>query len=228
MTAMLGIVAALEMERRWIRPPKPLVELSGIGAKRATDAARRLLDRKATALVSWGVAGGLDPDLVPGTVMLPETVLCSDGSSIGVDPGWRNRLHARVEDQVVTSGSSLLESAQPISTPEEKAALHRQTGAGAVDMESGAVARIAKEAGIPFIAVRVVVDTAEVCLPETALAMCDEEGRLKRTSIFRIVLRPGEWGDFFALGRANAAAGRSMRKLWSLAGPDLTLSGVAR
>ena len=62
---MLGIVVALDEERRWIscRGSEPAVERSGIGYRRAEAAARLLVDRGVTGLASWGTAGGLDPTL---------------------------------------------------------------------------------------------------------------------------------------------------------------------
>ncbi len=45
-----------------------------------------------------------------------------------------------------------------IRTPAERAALAAATGALAVDMESAAIARVAKERQIPFLAIRVVTD----------------------------------------------------------------------
>jgi hopanoid-associated phosphorylase len=223
-TAVLGVVAALEMERRWIVAPEPLVETSGVGAERAGSAARRLLNRGAGALVSWGIAGGLDPKIGPGTVVLPKTVIGADGSRHEVDPGWHGRLLAKIRDRVDVSTSDLLHAARPIVTAEEKFELHRRSGAGAVDMESAAVAAIAGHAGNPFIAVRAVVDAATTSVPVAALKMFDEGGRLKRRSLLRLVLRPLAWPVLVALARANAAAGRSMRRVWSAAGPDLGLS----
>jgi len=225
-TAVLGIIAALEMERRWIGAPEPLVELSGVGDARAENAAHRLVDRGATALVSWGVAGGLDPDLEPGTVVLPGVVVHTDGSNSRVDVAWRDRLLMRLQSRVVISTSPLVHATQPVTTTSDKMELYRQTGAAAVDMESAAVAVVAYEAGIPFIVVRVVVDAAGVRLPEVAVTMCDEGGRLKRSALLRLIFQPGEWRGMLRLGQANAAAGRSMRKLWSAAGPDLALSEV--
>ena len=93
-------------------------------------------------------------------------------------------------------------------------------------MESAAVAAVADEAGVPFLAIKVVVDSAGFRLPEIALTLCDEGGRLKSGALLQLVFMPGEWPGLLALARANAAAGRSMRALWSLAAPDLALSEV--
>jgi hopanoid-associated phosphorylase len=223
-TESLGVVTALEMERRWIGAPEPLVETSGIGAERATAAAGRMLDRGATALVSWGSAGGLDPKIRPGTVVLPHAVIDTAGSRSRVDLEWRDRLVTRIGDRVDVSTSELLSVVRPITSAEEKRELHRRTAAGAVDMESAAIAAVAIQSGISFLAVRVVVDAATVSIPKAALEMFDEGGRLKKSSLIRFVLHPLGWPGLIALARANAAAGRSMRRLWSAAGPDLGLS----
>jgi adenosylhomocysteine nucleosidase len=217
----LGIVAALEMERRWITGSGPLVVVSGVGRRRAEDASRRLLDNGVTALVSWGVAGGLHSDLRAGSVILPDAVVEADGSRIGADLGWRDRLLARIDGRVATSTAPLAQAASAVTSPEQKLEMHRRTGAGAVDMESAAVAKVAISAGIPWIAVRVVVDTADVRLPEAALRVYDEEGRLKRGVVLRLVVRPWTWSGLVALGWAGVAAGRSMRRVWALTGPDL-------
>ena len=142
MTAVLGVVAALELERQWIAAPEPLCETSGVGADSAGAAARRLVDRGATALVSWGMAGGLDPGIDSGTVVLPKALIGPNGSPIGVDPEWHGRVLAKIRDLVEVSTSELLDVARPITTVREKRELHRRTGAGAVDMESAAVASV--------------------------------------------------------------------------------------
>jgi adenosylhomocysteine nucleosidase len=170
------------------------------------------------------VAGGLDPKIGPGTVVLPEAVIGTDGSQLGVDLEWRGRLLTKIGDRLDVSTSELLEVARPISTAEEKLELHRRTGAGAVDMESAAISSVSMLAGVPFLAIRVVVDAATTPIPRDALGMFDEGGRLKRGSLFRFVLRPLDWPGLILLVRSNAAAGRSMRRLWSAAGPDLALS----
>jgi adenosylhomocysteine nucleosidase len=222
-TAVLGIVAALEMERRWIRAPEPLVELSGVGETRAENAAGRLLERGATALVSWGVAGGLDPGLRPGTVILPDTVIGADGQRWGVDLEWRDRLLERVGGRVVTATSPLYHATSVITTANEKRVIHERFGAGAADMESMAVAGVASAKDIPWIAVRVVIDAADQDLPAAILTAIGDDGRLPVVSIIGFLLRPRLWRPLIALGLAGAAAGRSMRRLWAVAQPDLGL-----
>ena len=224
MTSVLGIVTALEMERRWIRTPGPLVELSGIGDTRAEHAANQMVERGATALVSWGVAGGLDPVLNLGTVILPDTVIDADGSSHGVDLKWRDRLLERVRGRVVTSTSPLYHATSVITTADAKRSLYERFGAGAADMESAAVARVALANHLPWIAVRVVIDAAGQDLPAAILTATGNDGRLRVRSVGGLILGPRHLQPLIALARAGSAAGRSMRRLWAVAQPDLALS----
>ena len=94
---MLGIVVALETERRWIPGDRTLlVEQCGMGAARAEAAARKVLSAGAEALVSWGSAGGLDPSLASGTVVIPDRIIGSDGASLEADRDWSERLRSAV------------------------------------------------------------------------------------------------------------------------------------
>jgi len=226
---VLGIVTALRSERRWIRTSdvEPVIELSGMGASRADGAARRLVDRGVTALVSWGTAGGLDPTLRPGTVVLPDLVVLSDGGECAADLEWRDRLQSRIGDRVPTTTTPLFHAGHVVESPQHKREIWQRCRAAAADMESGAIARVAEEYGLPWIAVRVVLDAADDRLPGVVLSAADTR-RLGSAAVlcWRIARRPGQWPTLFTLWRAYLIAGRSMRRLWSLAGPDLALKNA--
>ncbi len=222
----LGIVTALEMERRWIGSIDGVVfiDVGGVGRSRAEAAAARLLNRGASALVSWGIAGGLDPSLEPGTVVVPEVVIDTSGGRKQADAGWRNRLLARIGERVPTSSGPILHAEKVVTTSARKRELHDRWDAVAVDMESVGVARVAEDGGVPWLVVRAVGDAADHELPRSVTKVADDSGRLRIAAILGLVVRPGLWPALIALGRANAAAGRSMRRVWSAAGPDLALS----
>jgi adenosylhomocysteine nucleosidase len=218
----LGVVTALEMERRWIASAC-LVEVGGMGRIRAEAAATRLLDRGATALVSWGIAGGLDPALEPGTVMIPEFLVDADHERRYPHAGWRDRLLARIDDLVPISVEPMFHADEVVTSPARKLELHERWGAAAVDMESAGLAGVAQDAGVPWLVVRVVGDVADQALPKAVIELSDEYGRLRFAAVAGLVFRPRLWPTLITLGRANSAAGRSMRRVWAAAGPDLAL-----
>lgn len=181
----IGVVTALEREARALAPDitraavvrgsgiYPFAEarlaVSGMGWERARGAARALMGAGATALASVGTAGALDPALGCGTIVLPEEVVSLEGPPVPADPLWRYTLACALpRDQVY--GGRLLGTRRPLGSRLDKAIARRVSGAVAVDMESAAVARVAADAGLPFLAIRVIVDTAGEDLPRPVLA----------------------------------------------------------
>jgi adenosylhomocysteine nucleosidase len=176
-----GVVAALSAEARtlgtlvkrddglWNSRDGTLIAVSGVGGAAAALAARALLDAGAHALVSWGMAGGLDPRLAAGTVCLPSVVMSQDGASFSTDTHWRELLRAAIGARQPVVQGKLLTCPEALADAQGKAAAFHDTGALVVDMESTAVAEVAASRGIPFIAVRVVVDTATDSLPPSVV-----------------------------------------------------------
>jgi len=200
--------------------------VGGIGRARAENAARRLVARGVDGLVSWGVAGGLDPALEAGTVVLAETVLQQDGSTVPSDARWRGRLERRIVDGVPATTGPLFHSDEVLSSVAQKRAIWERWAASVVDMESAAIAAVAREAGLPWLSVRVVTDTALVSLPPAVTASSGDDGRLRPAGIARLVLRPWLWQDLVRLAGSTRVAARSMRTVRSIAGPDLALAEI--
>ena len=65
---------------------------------------------------------------------------------------------------------------RPVLDPAEKGSLHARTGAVAVDIESHIAGRMAREHGIPFAAMRVVVDPCHRPVPHAAVACQRADG----------------------------------------------------
>lgn len=232
---MIGVVAALLLEARCLvgrkLAPNERVELHhsagwiqlcGIGREKALHAAQSLLDAGATALLSWGTAGGLDPALGAGTLVLPQQVIGADQSVFPVNSEWRNRLQGRVAGHVATSSGFLLESLSVITHQSQKQALAKRVGAAAVDMESAAVAQVAHQTGVPFMAIRVIADHAAATVPSSALSAVDAYGRLQVLPLVTSLLaHPAELPALITLGRAFRAAQKTLSTVAILAGPGL-------
>ncbi|HLO78401.1 MAG TPA: hypothetical protein VK196_18250, partial [Magnetospirillum sp.] len=68
---------------------------------------------------------------------------------------------------------------------------HAATGAAAVDMESGAVARVAAQHGLPFLALRAIADPAGQSLPAPVLRIVDGQGRIRiRGALWALATHP--------------------------------------
>ena len=192
-------------------PLRPLVFVAGRRPGRAHEGARHLLAEGAAALLSFGVAGGLDAALRPGDAVLASAVMTPDGRRIETDPDWRQELAQRLAGRARVG--AIAGADRMVATRVEKAALARASAALAVDMESHHVARAAAAAGVPFAALRVIVDGAGRDLPWAALAGLAPDGRQHPFAVLaRLLLRPWELPRLLALAgdsrRAFAALGR--------------------
>ena len=207
-----------------------LVAVSGMGAA-AADAARSLVEDGATALVSWGMAGALDPGLEAGDVFLPSEVVAADGTSFTTARRWREPLAASLGAQRRVAGGTLLTSSRAIDTVSAKQAAFRRTGAAAVDMESSLVAQVAALHGIPFIAVRVIVDTAADAVPSAVLAASDGGQVRMWRLLWGLLVSPADLAPLLRLARRYRVATRSLAAVaeaGSLAPPSLAPSDGAR
>ncbi len=196
----------------------PLIILGGIGRDRASTAAASLVQAGADALISWGVASGLVPRMRPGTLVLPEQIISREGIVHRAAPELYHRACAALNGRFDHVGDSLAESRRVMRSRAEKRDLFRLTGAVAADMESAAVAEIAEAAGIPFLSVRVILDSLEIPLPGSALSAIDEYGTVRPARFMRgLAVRPWEIPGILRLAlkfrRAKTALGRAGRQL---------------
>jgi adenosylhomocysteine nucleosidase len=215
----VGVVAALGAEARALGTwDKTLLAVSGMGPSSAGAAARRLIDAQVSALMTFGLAGGLDPSLKTGCIILPSQLISSDGARFRTCQSWRDRIVAALGSSMAVTQCTLLTSSDVIGTPAAKAAAFRDTGAAAVDMESAAVAEVAATHKLPFIAVRVIVDAAGDVLPPAVLA-ASRAGRVQIGSmLLGLAVSPGEIAALIRLALRYRTAMRALRTL----GPRLS------
>jgi adenosylhomocysteine nucleosidase len=215
--SVTGVVAALAFEARCLEQPGDgaLIRLSGIGAENAARTANALVAAGVGALLSWGIAGALDPDLASGTAVLPTEVL-RQGRRFATSALWRERLRAALRGHVPVVGGTLLSSDVAVAAVAVKASLFRDTGAVAVDMESAAVAAVADEHGLPFIALRVILDTARDSLPDSVLR---DFAPAARPPLWPLLCAPADWGRLLRLAAQYRLARRGLRVCCRLGNP---------
>jgi adenosylhomocysteine nucleosidase len=213
---------AIAANRLIYLPEGAVIQLSGIGARRAGGAAQNLLEHGATALLSWGSAGGLIPSLSPGSLVLPDLVIGTDQSSYSTDPTWHERLLNRLRGCVDLYQGPLAESGTVLRSSTEKRVLFERTGAMAVDMESGAVAKVAQEARVPFMVVRAIADSTDTTIPDSTLNAVDEFGRWSFLKLIRVLAEhPGELFALVRVARNYRAAQRTLAVVARLTGCNL-------
>lgn len=194
-----------------------LIAIAGASADRAAAAAARLVREGAAALMSFGLAGGLDPALASGILVVADAVVAPDGRRLPTDSEWAGRVLAAAPTNAMPNAmpgavpGAIVGSHQAVADPASKAALARTSGAVAVDMESHAVAAVAAAAGMPFLALRAIADPAERGLPLAALVALGPRGTIQPGPLLAALLRRP--GDIRALLRLGGDARRARRAL---------------
>jgi len=167
----------------------PLVFVAGPAGPNAEKVVAQAVKQGVKGIISFGVCGALAPEFVAGQVVLPNQILKQNDKpapypDAEINIPWRDALLPVIEKDYFVSTQPLLSVNQPITSAQKKHQLYEQTGACAVDMESGILAALAKAQGLPFIAVRVVGDVANQSIPAAFDKVLKVDGEL---SIFELI-----------------------------------------
>ncbi len=162
------------------------------------------------------------PRLRRGDLLVPARVVDADGSGIEVDVHWHRRMQQALAPAPTLCTQTLLQASAAVLTAEAKAALFASSRAAAVDMESATLGAVANAAGVPFLAVRAIVDIHSDSLPVWVAHALDDSGRLAaRVVLTGLLRRPGDLSKLLRLARGVAAARASLARAARLAGPRL-------
>lgn len=176
------------------------------------------------AVVSFGLAGGLDPILRPGDVVVGAEAV-AQRARIATHPQFARAL---LEGLIGAGGKTILGGVAGVDAPvldaPAKALLRMETQALAVDMESHLAAAYAEKRGLPFAIVRIVSDPASRALPALAASAVKPDGGVDIARIMRELARePLQIGDLIRAGLDARAAFASLRRCGRLLGPLLRL-----
>ena len=219
MTARIGIVCGLASEARIARQAIPsgttvAIRVSGASSKQAYSDAKSLIATGLDVLVSLGVAGGLDVECKPGTLVIGDTVKGPDGSSVNVSKAIvGSLLDAAHSAGLETRVGGIIGVDCVVSDADQKRRLAKQSGALAIDMESHPVAKAASQAGVAFAIIRTIADPSDRSIPKLALSIIGPNGRVRPFyAAIAIVSRPQEFPQLLRLGRDTNTALKSLRR----------------
>lgn len=195
------ICFAVAEEQRFFQPyPDDVILVTGMGAYAAERALKKsLLDVRPDLIVAAGFAGGLNPDLVLGQVVLDDR----EGRLAG-------NLNARVASGSLFEGR-IHSSSRVLVSPYEKSKCRSETHADAVDMESESIRRIASEKGIAMIALRAISDTAHEMLPLDFNRFMTPDGGMRFGRLMtHLLLHPAKIPSLIGFQRKVKIAARTL------------------
>jgi adenosylhomocysteine nucleosidase len=196
----------------WLGRAPVALAVTGDGERNAYDGLCSLLcTLEVRRVLVVGVSGALSQALELGSLLVSERVLQEGGEQL-LEPRVLDPEEALVEAAsrlCVASRAVLISARQLADTPAEKRRLlelldardgnapilqgppsgARGVRLAAVDLESAAYARAAVEAGVPWLCVRAISDTAEEALPALLNRCRDGGGAVQRGRVARGLLR---------------------------------------
>ncbi|MDI1230034.1 MAG: phosphorylase [Methylobacter sp.] len=180
---------------------------SGAGANNAQAASELLIAQGATRLISWGCAAALSEALKPGDLVLADNLIGSDNAQIVLHSAWHSNTKNLLSSTLKVHTGSLVESNTIVATTQDKKHLYAQTGAIALDMETVAIAKVARQNNLPFLAIRAIADPVSMDLPKAINHSLNNGGDIVLSKLLLYIARhPTELPGLIKLGlHFNAA-----------------------
>jgi adenosylhomocysteine nucleosidase len=170
-----------------------LLAQTGVGPKKAGAAANRILkDHAPQAVVSIGAAGAADPALHVGDIVIIKNIFQHAGGHFAADALRSELVANQLRDAgMPVSRGDCVTVGTFIHTASQKQHIFETTGARVIDMESASLAKRFCSAGVAFLDIRIVSDTArEDAFNIEAFYACKKAGRMGTGAYF--IQQPGE------------------------------------
>jgi nucleoside phosphorylase len=198
-----------------------IVARSGVGPENAVAASRWLIGEGVGALGVSGVSGGLAPELGPGDLILADAVIQAEGDRFR--QVWKEGAGFAVTAYGALTGRGvavyrgpIITVQRPVLSSSHKASLFKESKALAVDMESAAVASVARTAGRPFFAIRAVCDPAGRSISEDLFRCIDQKGDPRLFRLLKMILRRRAMiSELFRMKRDFGTALANLRGAWN-------------
>jgi hopanoid-associated phosphorylase len=189
LSTRLLVVVGIVKEAKFAQGKDITLLVSGASPERLAEALDKELIHDIRAVISFGVAGGLDPEIRTGEIINPDEVYFN-GQTYTTDAELNERFRSRLVAQGLFVQTGMIAgSTRVVASPEEKAKMFEMIGAAAVDMESHVAAAWAAQHGLPFAALRVISDAAHRSLPQAAIDAVTAEGEIRIRPILTGVLK---------------------------------------
>ncbi len=229
----IGLITALAQEYSVVSSvvapagEKLIAVQSGLGRAAGFLAAAELggREKQLTGLVSIGFCGALDSAIATGSIILPKAIVTADNERFETDAAWLSAVADRLAGLPLITQNTIYCATEVIETQSGKQATHSRCGACAVDMESAGIAHAATRFGIPFVAVRIVLDEVSDILPAATRDAVHSDGNLNIAGLLRgLASRPRDISGLIRLASKSSKAQKQLKAVCEALLPDFGLS----
>jgi adenosylhomocysteine nucleosidase len=182
--------------------------------------------RNFRAVISFGLAGGLDPALSPGDLLIADEIVAGT-KSWRANPDFSATLQSKLSANEKILRGRFAGADAVVMTPQSKTTLRNATNASVVDTETHIVAEFAERAKLPWGALRAVCDPASRALPPLATQGLKPDGGIDFAATLKSLARdPLQIPALIRTGIDTAIAVSALRRARSLLGGGFGLGGL--
>ena len=203
----IGIVVGLKSEEKSIPKNNNIFVARGYGQE-AYGAAKKVLKNNIDLIISFGLAGGMNPEIKNSDIIIPKKIFNEKFRFYKTSSFFNSYLEKKCKEKVISKVNLI--TSQKILNKKMNTSL-----IDAVDMEADFVFKAAIEHNVPFSSVKVIFDDLKNPIPNFLISTINTKGQLKSLNLFFLILKkPYRIKNLIEI---NKIYRKSMRKLTSLA-----------
>jgi nucleoside phosphorylase len=154
----------------------------------------------------------LSPELKAGDLTLATRLIDIHQIEITISSTWHEFVKNLLSKSLVVHMGTLLESAEIVALSSDKKQLYTATNAIVLDMESVAIAKVAEQNKLPFLAIRAIADPVTMDLPKAVTHFMDNESKINLPRLLKYLLfHPAELPELIKLGLHFYAAKKTLK-----------------
>jgi len=174
------VIAGLARELRFLKNVHNVKTFQGY-SKNALIAARTALSEKPDVIISFGLAGSMNPQVKNGKIIIPQNIVDKFGNIKKVSKKYSNFFNKRISSKVFRQNLITVDKIEHNLNNKK----YLKKNISFIDMESSYIQKEASKKKIPFIAIRVIFDDLSFSIPKFLKTCINTDGNL---NVFKLLI----------------------------------------
>tara|TARA_Y100000589_G_scaffold19093_1_gene15903 strand:+ start:510 stop:1181 length:672 start_codon:yes stop_codon:yes gene_type:complete len=205
----IAVVAGLARELKFLEEFQNIRIFQGY-SKNALIAARNALSERPDVIISFGLAGSINPKVQNSKIIIPKNIIDKFGNKKKVSKKYSDFFNKRISDKVFSQNLITVDKIE--HNLNNKKYLNKNISF--IDMESSYIQQEAIKKKIPFISMRVIFDDLNFSIPQFLKKCIDRNGNLILFKlIINIILSPKRILELIELSKKYKKASIVLKKI---------------
>lgn len=176
----IAVVAGLARELKFLEEFQNIRIFQGY-SKNALIAARNALSERPDVIISFGLAGSINPKVQNSKIIIPKNIIDKFGNKKKVSKKYSDFFNKRISDKVFSQNLITVDKIEHNLNNKK----YLKKNISFIDMESSYIQKEAGKKKIPFIAIRVIFDDLSFSIPKFLKTCINTDGNL---NVFKLLI----------------------------------------